>query len=286
MAPALHPPRKAAGYRTLLDRTVAAGRLQARTLPDGSHLSILTAAGETVTIELHARTLEMDGQTWIYTIARDVTDQYEREQELKREKDRFEQFARVVSHDLRNPLNTAMARLQLIRDTREGVHVEELWAALDRMEALIGDLLEFARTGDLEREWVDLPALVRGCWENVDAAEVAFASDLESSIHADPRRLQQVLENLLGNAVEHGGDDVSIIIGELDDGLYVADSGTGIPASEREKVFDLGSSTDEDGTGFGLNVVERIVEEHGWSITVTEAVDGGTRFEITGAESR
>jgi signal transduction histidine kinase len=62
----------------------------------------------------------------------------------------------------------------------------------------------------------------------------------------------------------------------------VADDGPGIPADEREAVFDAGYSTAEEGNGFGLRIVDQVVAAHGWEIAVTESADGGARFEITG----
>jgi signal transduction histidine kinase len=67
----------------------------------------------------------------------------------------------------------------------------------------------------------------------------------------------------------------------LSDGFYVADDGPGIPDSERTAVFESGYSTSPDGTGFGLAIVEEVVEAHGWSIRATESETGGARFEIT-----
>ena len=79
---------------------------------------------------------------------------------------------------------------------------------------------------------------------------------------------------------------MTVRIGDLPDdaGFYVADDGPGIPEADRETVFDAGHSTNEDGTGFGLSIVQGIVEAHGWDIRVTEGDDGGARFEITGVE--
>ncbi len=71
-------------------------------------------------------------------------------------------------------------------------------------------------------------------------------------------------------------------VGTVDDGFYVADTGPGIPESDREKVFESGYSTGEDGTGFGLRIVEEVVDAHGWDIRVTDSDQGGARFEITG----
>lgn len=93
-------------------------------------------------------------------------------------------------------------------------------------------------------------------------------------------------ENLFRNAVEHGGTDVTVQIGELPNknGLYIEDDGKGIPPDDRDRIFESGYSTADDGTGLGLAIVRRIVEAHGWTLAVTESAEGGTRFEITEIE--
>jgi signal transduction histidine kinase len=84
--------------------------------------------------------------------------------------------------------------------------------------------------------------------------------------------------------VEHGRADVTVTVGRLDDGFYIEDDGPGIPSDERDTVFEAGYSRSTDGTGFGLSIVERIVDAHGWHVRVTDGADGGARFEITGVE--
>ncbi|MFY4812894.1 PAS domain S-box protein [Haloarcula sp. AONF1] len=77
---------------------------------------------------------------------------------------------------------------------------------------------------------------------------------------------------------------VTITIGATEDGFYVADDGPGVSETERETLFEAGYSTDDDGTGFGLAIVDRIAEAHGWSVDVGESADGGACFEVTGVE--
>jgi PAS domain S-box-containing protein len=84
------------------------------------------------------------------------------------------------------------------------------------------------------------------------------------------------------DASSEGG--VTVTVGATADGFYVADDGPGVPVDEREALFEAGYSTAEDGSGFGLAIVDRIAAAHGWSVDVTESVDGGARFEITGVE--
>jgi nitrogen fixation/metabolism regulation signal transduction histidine kinase len=87
-----------------------------------------------------------------------------------------------------------------------------------------------------------------------------------------------------GDAVEHGSSDpLTVRVGVVDRGFYVEDTGPGIPADERDAVFDRGYSTN-DGTGLGLTIVQAIAEAHGWSAAVVDGADGGARFEFSGVD--
>lgn len=114
-----------------------------------------------------------------------------------------------------------------------------------------------------------------------ESAEYLHTSTLRS-VRADRSRLRQLVANLLRNAVAHGGETVTITVGELDEGFYVEDDGPGIPQKTLDTVFEGGYSTSEDGTGFGLSIVKQVAEAHGWTVGVTEGANGGARFEITG----
>lgn len=209
-----------------------------------------------------------------------------REQELTAQNDRLEQFTSIVSHDLRNPLNVAELRLELADEECDSEHLMAVENAHDRMRGLIEDLLTLARDGTESSEltMVALSDLVDGCWANVDTAGATLVTDVDRTVRTDEGRLKQMFENLIRNAVEHGGEKVTVTVGELDDGFYVTDDGPGIPTDDRHSVFEAGYSTSEAGTGFGLSIVEQIVDAHDWEISVTEGADGGARFEITGVE--
>lgn len=205
---------------------------------------------------------------------------------LQRQNDRLDKFTGVVSHDLQNPLHVADARIKLARKECESPHLAEAADALARMEALIEDLLTIAQEGAKvqQTEPTTLETVAEESWDCVETSDATLQSGTEHTIQADPNRLRQLLENLICNAVVHGGEGVTIRTGELEDGFYISDDGPGIPAEERDKVFEAGYSTTVEGTGFGLNIIEEIVEAHGWEIRVTDSNDGGTRFEITGVE--
>ncbi|MFB6201529.1 MAG: ATP-binding protein [Halorhabdus sp.] len=213
------------------------------------------------------------------------TDETHREQyrhELERQNERLEDFASMLSHDLRNPLNVAQGRLELLRDECESEHIEAACRALSRIEQLVDDVLQMARQGQPVEETanVSVGAVARDAWEMVETDQAELRTD-DAEITADPDRLQRLLENLFRNAVEHAGTDVTVTVGPLGSGqgFFVEDDGPGIPPEERDQIFDSGYTTAEDGTGFGLAIVEQIAEAHGWSVNLAEDGDGA-RFEI------
>jgi len=213
----------------------------------------------------------------------------EREAELKRERDRLDEFASVISHDLRNPLNVAVGRTELAALECESEHLDDVMQALSRMDDLLADLLALARQGETvgEREKLSLEDVASECWAHVETREATIRKDDHATLKADRSRFTEALENLFRNAIEHGDGEVTVSVGVLPDepGIYIADDGPGIPDQKRDEIFDSGFSTSLEGTGFGLTIVEQICEAHGWEITVTESDAGGARFEITRIES-
>ena len=217
----------------------------------------------------------------------EVTDQEETSADAEARAE-FDEFTKVVSHDLRNPLNVAKGRLELVEDTEDLSHLSAIDRALARMDEIIEDLLAITWGGQKlsneDLEYCDLASLIASCWERVDVPEAGLVADDPPRVRADANRLQRLLENLFRNAIEHGGEDVTLRIGALDDGFFVEDDGPGIPSDQQEEVLKAGYSSDEEGTGLGLSIVKTIVDAHGWSLALTAGRDGGARFEITGAE--
>jgi len=220
--------------------------------------------------------------------------------EAERQRQRLEAFTSGVSHDLRNPLNVAQGRIELARREGDVGHVDDAAAAIDRTFELIDDLLSLAKQGERPQELdsVGLSDLAERCWANVATGDATLVVDADRRLLAHPSRLKQLLENLFRNAVDHGGDDVTVFVGDiapmytttraetdLPTGFFVEDDGRGISTDEREDVFDVGYTTEKDGTGFGLNIVREVANAHGWAVSVSEGARGGARFEITGVES-
>ena len=229
--------------------------------------------------------IEDDGTvSGVIGVAVDITERREYEQQLEQQNEQLDEFASVVSHDLRNPLNVAPGQLQLAREECSSDHLAHVEAAHQRMETLIEDLLTLARQGEpaTDRSALALSEVVTSCWKIVDTAAGALRIETNRTIDADRGRLKQLFENLIRNAIEHGGEDLTMTVGAMADGFYFEDDGRGIPPEDRDDVFAVDYSTSEAGTGFGLRIVDQIVEAHGWEITLTEGSDGGARFEVTG----
>jgi signal transduction histidine kinase len=220
-------------------------------------------------------------------VLREITSLKERENRLRRQNERLDEFASVVSHDLRNPLNVAVGNLQVMAESEDLDRITPVQDSLDRMETIIDDLLRLTKTGrDIDStEPVDIDAVARSAWQQVLVDDSSLAVNATGTIEADRSRLRQLFENLFRNAAEHNDPPLKVTVEFLRDdgevvGFAVADNGTGIPPAERETIFEHGYTTNDDGTGLGLSIVQNIVSAHGWEIAVTESSTGGTRFEI------
>ncbi|WP_436902942.1 histidine kinase N-terminal 7TM domain-containing protein [Halovenus halobia] len=242
----------------------------------------------------------------------DITDQKTTEQQLEHQNERLDQFASIVSHDLRNPLNVADGNLELpyarADDDADTVEVdverlETVRSAHERMEDIIEDALILAREGKAvtEVERVSLEAVAERAWETVETDDAVLDVVADAELEADEDRLLTVFENLIRNAVEHGstsppsgaqedsidhaGDAgrLTVRVGPLDTGgFYIEDDGAGLPSEDHDDIFEHGHTTNPDGTGLGLAIVQEIVGGHGWEIDATESDAGGARFEVTG----
>ncbi len=231
-------------------------------------------------------------RTFVELLTRWVSYELERQRaaaRLERERDRLDEFASVVSHDLRNPLNTAMGHLDLLAAESDSERIAPIERSLTRMKTLIDDLLTLARDGVQVEEFVDvdLAETARNAWSTAETADAELSIELDrTGIRADESRLRQLLENLFRNSIDHGGSDVTVRVESLPDavGFAVADDGPGIPEAQREEVFETGFTTSDEGTGFGLSIVAEIAAAHDWTVSVTDGRDGGARFEFEGVE--
>jgi signal transduction histidine kinase len=214
-------------------------------------------------------------------------------------------FAADVSHELRSPLTTMAGAVSLVdayaddlpADGREGLAL--LHEELTRFERLVGDLLEISRadagTSDVTLEQVNLAALVGRALARrpaggapVPALTVGEGAD-GVLVQADKLRLERVIGNLLDNADRHAGGATAVRVEATPTSarLVVDDAGRGVPAEERERIFERfarggGTSRGSDhGVGLGLSLVTRYVRAMHGTVEVTDSPAGGARFVVT-----
>ncbi|WP_115865740.1 PAS domain S-box protein [Halorussus litoreus] len=251
----------------------------------------------------------------------DITErrEYQRQLEetvekLEASNERLESFASMLAHELRNPVTIGQIYGQQLPDEAAPEAVDYVTEAFDRIEDMIDVMLVLTRGGDAVSECnrLSIPAVAREAWDGIDASEATLAVETDATLRADETYLRHLFRNLFENSIEHGtasstrstgeaaeqsddaaqqghdetdeqrSDGLTIRVGELEDGFYVADDGTGIPAEDRDEVFEVGvtSAADEGGTGLGLAFVAKLAEVYGWTCSVTESESGGARFEF------
>ena len=206
-------------------------------------------------------------------------------------------FASDVSHELRSPLQTLSAATSVLDrrrdelDDRTAAAVDLLTDEVARFESLVTDLLELAKSDrPAERRPTDVVALTRALLASRGLAPVVLdVSGGSAVLDVDPRRFEQVLANLVDNAAKHGGGAVRVGLAVEDDRLVleVDDEGAGVPADERELVFDrfargraASMRGGSDGTGLGLALVAQHVLAHRGSVVVLDRPGGGARFRV------
>jgi len=196
-----------------------------------------------------------------------------------------EGFENLV-HELRNPLGIAKSHLEIAREDGDVGALDRVDSALDRLVETV-DRVSIGVRGapSVEESRGEFREDVALAWQSVEAPEAEVAVVDSESFVADHELVVRLLVNLLQNAVEHGGEDVSIRAGTLAGGFYVEDDGVGIPPEERERVVERGYSTGASGLGIGLNIVEDVATAHGWTVSIAESDGGGARFEVTGIDS-
>jgi signal transduction histidine kinase len=215
---------------------------------------------------------------------------------LQQKTQQLTEFASIVSHDLRNPLQAARGHLDLLAAEvgDDSAHLAPIRRAHDRMERIVDETLTLASHDQdvLSFDVVSVAAVAREAQDEIadhdwgdDRRRGATEVEITTTqyLRANRQWLRQLLGNLFRNALEHNEGPVTVAVGDLSDGFYVEDTGGGIPPDLRDRVFESGFTTDESGTGLGLAIVRAIADAHGWTVTVTESADGGARIEVRNA---
>jgi signal transduction histidine kinase len=212
---------------------------------------------------------------------------------------RQREFAADTSHELRTPLAVIRAAVARARQQPDA-HVSEISGTLDtvdgeavRLGALVDDLLALARTdagsADLDLADVDLAEIAADAMAPLEALAATRGTRLELDVapapmRGDAVRLSRLVTVLVDNAIRHGNDEGRVRVTVRPGLLTVEDDGPGIPAADRDRVFDRfwrGEAAAPGGSGLGLSIAGWIAERHGGRIEAGESRLGGARFDVT-----
>ncbi|MBF0416256.1 MAG: PAS domain S-box protein [Magnetococcales bacterium] len=312
---ALHPPGERERYRHLFLEHVRKGNGLL------SGINVVRKDGSEVPVEIRAAVTDLGDQQVIQGIFRDVTERKlmeERQQalnqelelrveartlELNRSNQDLQQFAYVASHDLQEPLRLITGYVQLLEkryrgqlDERADRYIANAVDGVNHMQSLIQNLLRYARVGNTasERVEIDMNAVLEHTLRNLeptirDSAALISHEPLPN-LRADPILMEQLLQNLLSNALKFRGVDAPRIhLNAVREGnawvIAVADNGIGIEARHQERIFlifqKLHTRARYEGTGIGLALCKRIVERHGGEIRVESTPGKGSIFRFT-----
>jgi two-component system phosphate regulon sensor histidine kinase PhoR len=226
--------------------------------------------------------------------------------ELKRAENIRIEFVANVSHELRTPLTAIKGYTDTLREDvghgrydAAGKFLEVISRNVDRLMSLIGDLLDLSSLEshdgkELQKSTINTREITERVVAHLESRRAEKRHTIETrftveAVDADPKRLEQVLVNLIENAVKYVPASGKIVVswesGEQNSVLLkVSDNGPGIPVEHHSRLFerfyrvDPGRSRDSGGTGLGLAIVKHIMQRHGGSVWISSEMGKGTTF--------
>jgi PAS domain S-box-containing protein len=244
----------------------------------------------------------------VYAVARDVTAQKEDERatqlllrKLEQSNQELDQFAFVVSHDLKSPLRSIINLSEWIKEDlgdnlkpETAAQIDMLQSRVARMQQLIGDLLQYARTGRDGKpfESVNVRAMIDEIVDVLALPETfqVIVPHTMSPIMGRPSEVYLLFQNLIGNAIKYRSSDTGFVkISQTKVGDFwrfeIEDDGIGIEPKHHQRIFQmfqrLNVSNEIEGTGVGLSLVKKIVDHMGGNVTVKSGLGKGATFSFT-----
>ncbi|MEK7413659.1 MAG: HAMP domain-containing sensor histidine kinase [Planctomycetota bacterium] len=197
-------------------------------------------------------------------------------------------FAATVAHEVRNPLTAVRLAVQMLaKEHPGGTDLPRIEDELERLDLIVDEVLSFARGMHCEPIPTDLRAIVddavRLLRRQADHAGVELiVNGNPTNVRADPRRLRQLLLNLVLNAIQacSGGRGNHVTVSVHADGFAVSDDGPGLPSAIAAQLFAAFTTEREGGTGLGLHLAKAVADAHGAQL-VHQALNPGTRFVLS-----
>jgi signal transduction histidine kinase len=267
-----------------------------------AHLTIHRRDGTPLPVHLRVVPIKAETQSRLLVVIQDRSEQkaYEDQREILAQRAILGEVTAILAHEVRNPINNISTGVQLVASRLGEDHpqydsLERLRKECDRLNQLLSDVLFFARPLELKMEPLDLSDLMDRLLQRwsprFNQLKIRHHTDFEPDLPrvlADPRTFEQVVLNLITNALQAmtDGGTISINLSETTSNqgrmveLQIADTGPGIPPKVIDRIFDPFYTTKKDGTGLGLAISRRILTAHKGTIHVESFTDAGTVFTI------
>jgi len=220
---------------------------------------------------------------YIEGVMTDITEQKKALEMLKAQKEELSDFAHSMSHDLKNIFHNMLGFIELTQEEQNFTHLLKLRSLVNETGEMVDHSVALADAGLIieETENVNLTHLVKEVAESIIPENVRYTQDELPIINADERKVAQIFRNIFDNAIQHGQPtmiDVSVEQTVHAYHIRVKNNGKTIPETLRTKIFLRGFTTSKTGQGYGLAIVKRLVEAHGWTIKLQN--ERKTTFEI------
>lgn len=213
---------------------------------------------------------------------RDLSDWKETQKQLKLQREELSTFAHSMAHDLRSSIHVIVGLADLYQEDRKEKHLMDIISIAGKMDSILSRSVSLADAGIVigPKTFSNLNDLIFEVAKTSVPDEIQVKYGDLPSLNCDRAKMMQVIQNLMNNAHEHGNaTEISVSINkEVDDySLSFTNDGIPIPEEYRNRIFEPGFSTKEHG-GLGLSIIKRIIEAHGWRISL-ESVEP-TTFRI------
>lgn len=212
----------------------------------------------------------------------------ERSEIIRHQKEQLDEFAEIVSHEVRNPLTVAQGNMRLFRATSDERHFDAALSNLEQVDRMIARMryLVWAQRDELEVEPVNLKTVAGRAVRNVDGHGVSFEIPADRSVYANPHLLRSLFETLLGKPTGTEPQESNIRVGWLEDGWGFFVEGSGLDIHDEY----IGVSDHQqpplppNAGGLDTAMIEQVAKAHGWELSVRRGSSGSTRIEISGLD--
>ncbi|MFQ5981583.1 MAG: PAS domain S-box protein [Candidatus Heimdallarchaeota archaeon] len=226
-------------------------------------------------VEGHTMRIDYQGRPAIQITGNDITARKLAEELLKRQKEELSEFVHAMTHDLKNRLLSIEGYADVLQTEYDPLYAEKIRYLAENMGELLRRSIALADAGLVieKSDEVNLTQVVQEVAKAMLPRAMVFECDALPMVKGDISKLSQVFQNLLENAIAHGKPKkVEVRMKDTSEGISISISNDGepIPYENRLKIFQRGFSTKEDSSGLGLAIVQRIVDAHGWQISLAE----------------